>query len=608
MLKQNKTLSFSERHNKNQKFKKYMISNEAISPLKDSKKIILFDNIKLKEKSNNIYTKKYINNIKNNEIFGKRKYHKIFREDKNQRIRKIILAKKYLLKEILYDECKNELKEKNNHKKINNFNSFNSISNKNKDIILINNISTPESEIKNNREIFGNEKKENYENAFNLKDFENGDKKILREKLDKIRMNKLMLFNKIKYEGLKKFCCKDIKHYYNKKFRVMNLQKNIENKNKQKLIKNELFEYFDNLNNCSEIAINSIKEKVRNYFKGKFENIKEYFDDWDENGIGKISINDIYKYLNIKIKYKISKDEIKRLMKIYFKKNYLDLQNFKYFFIEEPSNKKLTFHKIFFDKKENLFKSLSDGDLFNENEDKNLHYKNCKYKQLMSLIIEQKDKILNEENQKEELDYNDFYNLIIKIIKENKKQNFDNEIKKIFLDYKLKNSEIINKADLIDKIKSKININNLSDINKIELPNAKIINLKYSTFYGKFKNNTNFKKNIYFPKYKKDSILSKTNYYLFKINKSRNIEENNCYQSKNLKNKIKEYNSQNLQLNNSNTLKEIKEIIFKDRLSMTHENIGNSDFNIPKLRKYQLPKISTKTRIRNKNSDIINLL
>jgi hypothetical protein len=38
------------------------------------------------------------------------------------------------------------------------------------------------------------------------------------------------------------------------------------------------------INNNNEIKINSIKAKVRNYFIGKFNNIKEYFNDWKEKG------------------------------------------------------------------------------------------------------------------------------------------------------------------------------------------------------------------------------------------------------------------------------------------------------------------------------------
>lgn len=644
MLKQNKELSLSDRYNKNKKGKKYIISNEAISSLKDKKNIYnqnlsndnksidiltkttnLFDIIKLKEKSNN--KNKYTNNIneiKNSEILSKRIYQSFFSEDKKQKIRKIILSKKNLLKEILNDEYKNELKEKN-HKKINNFNSYNSIF-KNKNSILINNISKSEAEIKKNKiYLLRNDKKENYDNEnnpLNLKGIESHNKKILQEKLYQIKMNKIALIKKIKYEGLKKFCCKDIKFNYNKKFCSNTIEPKIENHKHTKFIKNELigFENIDNINNCNEITINSLKEKVRHYFIGKFNNIKEYFDDWDEKGLGKITINDMYKYLNNKIKFKISKDEIRKLIGLYFKKIYLDLPNFKFFFFEQPSNEKISFqfNKTFFEKKEKISKSTSDRYIFikNRDEDKLLFYKNCKYKELLDLIIEQKDKLLNEENKKGELNYNDFYNLINNIIKENKKINFDNEIRKVFIDYKIKNDEIINITDLIDKIIYKINSNNLRDINKNEsMDIKKIINPGFSTFYGKIQNKNNINninyRNINNLNDKKESIFSKTNYI---FNKTKSYEENKNNHYKKLGNQIKEYKIQDTKLKKIkepikfNSYKTCNEKTFKDILSMTHENLVNNTIYIPKFRKYQLPKISKNTRERNKNSDIINLL
>ena len=48
------------------------------------------------------------------------------------------------------------------------------------------------------------------------------------------------------------------------------------------------FEKLKNKNNYDEIKINTIKEKVKNYFIGRFNNIKEYFENWNKQKKGKI--------------------------------------------------------------------------------------------------------------------------------------------------------------------------------------------------------------------------------------------------------------------------------------------------------------------------------
>ena len=318
MLKQNKFLSLSERFNKYENIKNNIRPNEAFIYLKSKKssnsdfynkgnKSIdflekttnLFDIGRLKDKGNQILKNHFniINITNKNEKLSQRIFDHFFRNDKNQKIRKIILSKKKILETILDEERKNSLKEKiiNNNNINNKNNSNNKINNskskKNKGIIVINNVSMPE--IRNNKK--NNLKMRNSidendvmnSNTLNLKNIDNYNKNILQEKLYQIKMNKIALFRKIKFAGLKKYCNKDIKfNSYNKKFGIDYIsEQNIQNKDIKNYNRNELK---NNLiqNNCNEITINSIRESVRNYFIGKFHNIKEYFDDWDERGIG----------------------------------------------------------------------------------------------------------------------------------------------------------------------------------------------------------------------------------------------------------------------------------------------------------------------------------
>ena len=141
---------------------------------------------------------------------------------------------------------------------------------------------------------------------------------------DKINMNKTALLKKIKFDSLKKFC-KNIK-IADKKIGYNFEMKKAES-NKNEIRKNKKY----------EIKMNIIKEKVRDYFIGRFNSIKEYFEDWDENELGKIDINDITNYLNNKIKYKISWNETRELFSAYNIKNYLDLENFRIFFFDDFS-------------------------------------------------------------------------------------------------------------------------------------------------------------------------------------------------------------------------------------------------------------------------------
>jgi hypothetical protein len=401
------------------------------------------------------------------------------------------------------------------------------------------------------------------------------------------------------------------------------------------------------INNCNEITINSIREKVKNYFIGKFDNIKDYFDDWDEQGIGKISINNIYRYLNNKIKFKISKEDTKKLIANHCKKKFFDLQNFKYFFFEEPSNEKtsIQIRKL-------LTKNMNDNLKLckNKNDINLLCYEKYKYKKLLNTIKEQKDKILLEkrnesEEKEEELTFNDFNNIINNIIIDNKNINYTKEIKKLFLNYKIKDSTKINIKDFLEKISNRNNKNNKNNnlfyfyqnannnLNKGKtINNFKIIKQKLNTCYSNNTNLTNsycnskndlLKKDQYFNQTilntknsfsKKDHIFSQTN-YIFKKNKE--FEDNiinKYYQTKDNNNNNehkKESKSQDMKIiKNKASIKNIRiKAINKEKYFKSKSNIPNeNNHKNLSLMKFQLPKMSNEIRVHNKNSDIIDLL
>lgn len=655
MLKQNKIFSLSERFNKYENIKNNLRTNEAFIYLKSkrtthsdfynkgnrsidflAKTTNLFDLGKLKEKGNQNLKNQLniINSMNYNEKLNQKLYQNFFNNNKKEKIRRIILSKKKILETILDEERKNSLKEKiiNNIDNKNNENKkINSKSKKNKGVIVINNVSMPEIEMnkKNNFKIKNiiDENDIIHSNTFNLKNIDNYNKNILQEKLYQIKMNKIALFRKIKFAGLKKYCNKDLKfNSYNKKFGINYIsEQNIQNKDIQNFNRNELR---NNLikNNCNEITINSLRESVRNYFIGKFHNIKEYFDDWDEQGQGKININDIYKYLNNKIKFRISKEEIQKFIRFYNNKNYFNLENFKYFFFEEPSNEKLSIQKENYLKSEyKMNKSSSEGILFidKNKKDNNLYYcdKN-KYSELINLIKEQNDNklikvILNNKNE-DELNYNDFYNLIDSFIPKNKKKYFEKEIKRIFNNHKIKKEEKVNIKDFFEKINNKKeefklfnnNSNNTFSIIKKE------INQGYTTFYEKKMNNKKFNDNR-----NQDNILIKKNINFSKTNnifyKKKDFEETKINKKDKLINLTKEYKSQDIKEEKIKkpikyfTFNAIKGKSIKNNFSMTQENFGKKTLNIkyyPSFRKFQLPIITKYSREQNKNSDIINLL
>jgi hypothetical protein len=422
----------------------------------------------------------------------------------------------------------------------------------------------------------------------------NHNKTYKNEKIDQINSNKIALLKKLKFDSLKKFC-KNVK-LSDKKLGI-NFNVNKGNTNKNEIDKN----------NCDEIKINTIKEKVRNYFIGKFNNIKEYFDNWDEQKTGKINVNDMYNYLNKKIKYKISKQDTAKLLYSICNKNYLDLNNFRIIFFEnEPKERLFIKGSKFFDFNESLLKKKFDINQINKSEN-NLgisFFEKFKYNEIISLILKQKNIILSQiKSDRVALTFVEFYMIVKNVINE-KKYIFDKEIKKIFNDYKDNSSDLINIYDFFEKISINEEIKkNNSLINIKRHINSGIrppFNKNKSSFFNL--NSRNTKKNVY----SKES--TKTNFFLDKVihiesetKKKNNIISLNKFQNmrKNLSNDLDKLNSKLL----ISDLKKNKNINNEYPKNITNENSDNS-----KLVDFQLPSILNHERNKNKNSDIIEFL
>ena len=527
------------------------------------------------EKPKEIITKNYNDkNIINN--FEKkvtvRPYHQFIENIANKKI----YIKKKLLEQILQNK-------KIDTPKMNNANpKFIKLS---KIIRLTSDISTNEYNInksKQKNEIIEIDKTMNHNKTYK------------NEKIDQINSNKIALLKKLKFDSLKKFC-KNVK-LSDKKLGI-NFNVNKGNTNKNEIDKN----------NCDEIKINTIKEKVRNYFIGKFNNIKEYFDNWDEQKTGKINVNDMYNYLNKKIKYKISKQDTAKLLYSICNKNYLELNNFRIIFFEnEPKERLFIKGSKFFDFNESLLKKKFDINQINKSEN-NLgisFFEKFKYNEIISLILKQKNIILSQiKSDRVALTFVEFYMIVKNVINE-KKYIFDKEIKKIFNDYKDNSSDLINIYDFFEKISINEEIKkNNSLINIKRHINSGIrppFNKNKSSFFNL--NSRNTKKNVY----SKES--TKTNFFLDKVihiesetKKKNNIISLNKFQNmrKNLSNDLDKLNSKLL----ISDLKKNKNINNEYPKNITNENSDNS-----KLVDFQLPSILNHERNKNKNSDIIEFL
>lgn len=518
---------------------------------------------------------------------------------------KRIFSKKKILEQILQNKQALFLKEKN---KANSLNSKTIKLSKilNKSSLLINDSTVNDNNFDVNKINFFKIKNEYVEGG---KTGNYNNKTFIQEKLEQINMNKTALFKKIKFESLKKFC-KNVK-LTDKKLGINLIVRKGEND------KNEVRK-----NNCEEIKINCIKEKVRNYFIGRFNNIKEYFDSWDEQKSGKIDINDMYNYLNKKIKYKISKNDTRKLIYSFGNRNYLDLENFRIIFFENSPKEKLFIrgNKIF-EYHESLTKNLSEISHINRSENNcNISFfEKFRFNEIISLLLNQKNIILSHINRdRVELTFIEFYSILRNFIRE-KKFNFDKEIKKIFNDYKEKNSDLINMYNFFEKISEQTE-NNKKNHPIINI--KKHINQGIKPFYNKNKssffilNSRNSKANNF--SYK-DTNQSKTNFISDKVlnqeienNKKINIGNiSNLNKFKNMNiNFLRErererrnsFNSKFL-VSNLKSDKSYNNFDISDKKGITNENIENS-----KIIDFQLPNINNHERNKNRNSDIIDFL
>ena len=529
----------------------------------------------------------------------KKPFKQLLENGNNERI----FSKKKILEQILQNKQALFLKEKN---KANSLNSKTIKLSKilNKSSLLINDSTVNDNNFDINKINFFKIKNEYVEGG---KTGNYNNKTFIQEKLEQINMNKTALFKKIKFESLKKFC-KNVK-LTDKKLDINLIVRKGEND------KNEVRK-----NNCEEIKINCIKEKVRNYFIGRFNNIKEYFDSWDEQKSGKIDINDMYNYLNKKIKYKISKNDTRKLIYSFGNRNYLDLENFRIIFFENSPKEKLFIrgNKIF-EYHESLTKNLSEISHINRSENNcNISFfEKFRFNEIISLLINQKNIILSHINRdRVELTFIEFYSILRNFIRE-KKFNFDKEIKKLFNDYKEKNSDLINMYNFFEKISEQTE-NNKKNHPIINI--KKHINQGIKPFYNKNKssffilNSRNSKASNF--SYK-DTNQSKTNFISDKVlnqeienNKKINIGNiSNLNKFKNMNiNTLRErerrnsFNSKFL-VSNLKSDKSYNNFDISDKKGITNENIENS-----KIIDFQLPNINNHERNKNRNSDIIDFL
>ena len=530
---------------------------------------------------------------------NKKPFKQLLENNNNKRI----FSKKNLLDQILQNKQALFVKDKAKS------NSLNSKAIKlsmilNKSSLLINDSTANDNNFDANKINFFKIKNEYVEGG---KTGNYNNKTFIQEKLEQINMNKTALFKKIKFESLKKFC-KNVK-LTDKKIGINLIVRKGEN-NKNEVRKN----------NCEEIKISCIKEKVRNYFIGRFNNIKEYFDSWDEQKSGRININDIYNYLNKKIKYKISKSDTRKLLFSFSNRNYLDLENFRIFFFENSSKENLFIrgNKIF-EYHEALTKNLSEISHINRSENNcNISFfEKFRFNEMISLLLNKKNLILSQINRdRVELTFIEFYSIIRSFIKE-KKFNFDKEIKRLFNDYKEKNSDLINIYNFFEKLNEK------KEDNKKNHPIINIkkhINQGLKPFYNKNKssffvlNSRNSKANNFAYK---DTNQSKTNFISDKVMNREvendkkinigNISNLNKYKNMNIncfRERRNSFNSKYFMSNIKND-KSYNNFDINDKNRITNENIENS-----KIIDFQLPNINNHERNRNKNrnSDIIDFL
>ena len=598
MLDENAFVSLSHRNQKNEIFSDNInsnIFNLLLKSKRENNSEKHNESFDIFEKPLNIFSKlekpKEIINIINNEKNVKnviekniekkilsRPYHNFMENITNKKI----YVKKKLLEQILQNKKIDIPKMiKENHKVI----KLSKIINKANELISDSSI---------NEYNLNKSKKKN--EAIELDKITNTNKENIYDKLNKININKISLLKKLKFESLKKFS-KNVK-LTDKKLSVNLILK------KGCLNKNEI-----DKNNCDEIKINTIKEKVRNYFIGRFNNIKEYFENWNEQKTGKININDMYNYLNNKIKYKISKNDTRKLLNSICNKNYLDLENFRVIFFENPPKEKLFIRgNKFFEFNEPLFKYNIELNRINRSEN-NLRisfFEKFKYNEIISLILKQKNIILSKINSdKVSLTFVEFYSIIKNSIDE-KKYIFDKEIKKLFNDYKENSLDLINIYDFFERISIKneeIKRNN-SVINIKKHINSGIqpmLNKNKSSLFNL--NSRNTKNNFFL----KESNQSRTNFFIDKAIPSENDKRKNNIISLNKFKNIRKNLSSDLDKNNNSKLIISNIKIYKKfneyTKNITHEYNENS-----KIIDFQLPNIPKHERNKNKNSDIIAFL
>jgi hypothetical protein len=529
--------------NKNSKQKNINLINKSDTRAKKKQETMNLKNMIMFYKPNDSSNLKILN-------------HSVFSRDNVQKLRKIIISKSNLLSKIINSESQKKLRQ--------NYNLYsNTFNTRNKKI----NISSQKS----NSNIFGSQekvplfnlglqkmdsiKKKNENSFFNTNNNEVSDITTNLSKFDpkRISLNKTALIRKLRFQGLKKFCLKNCKSYDS------NQQFDVGIAHSQKLKEQKI----KDLENYEKIQIDSIKRKVIAYYKHKFNNTKVFFNDWDKQNKGKIRIYDIFRYLNDKIRVKISIGEANNIFKKCCNKDYyLDYEHFKNFFFDEKYIRDTEWSNMIIKnskhEKKNFFEDESQS--------------------LLNIFERNKTKILPSKNgQKSSCDN------FLTLLKDN-----------------TENDKVYNGENVKDIFNNYINTNNSAKINLTKKNNIKREIVKSSSC----KRFEIYKKNNPMQLYEKMNMVSRK--------KNENNNDTNCL---NINSKMIGLNStqeingirlSNIQNNESEEKNNINKNSSFNELNFEQKEMQNKiNFRNPV---FYLPKLENKSKNRKLNFDILDVL
>ena len=303
-------------------------------------------------------------------------------------------------------------------------------------------------------------------------------------------------------------------------------------------------------------------------------------------------------------------------------KRYLDLENFRVIFFEKtPKDNLFVKGNQLLEHQEKLIKSLNEMNHANKKENNNCNisfFEKVKLNEFISLLLKHKNSILSQINiDKVELTFIEFYSIIKSNI-DDRKYNYDKEIKRLFNDYIVKDTYLINIYNFFEKINIKKEENSKENANSHPIKNIRNhINPGMRSCITKNQkprimlNSRNIKnKNFDY----KDTHQSKTNSALDKatnkeIESNKNININGLNNLNKLKNiRINFVKEKKRQIRNSFNSKFSRANYFIDYSLNNNKKLANENIENSKIIDSPLPKIKNFKKTKNKNSDIIDIL